>query len=744
MRGRPFGTGPVFAFHWEYSPDMTFARPATGFFFLAAIAGAVLSAQEPPPRSDQTPTFASEAEVVVVDVVVTGKQGGPLPGLSAGDFTVSEDGVPQQVASFEAIDVEAVESEDELPEVRPRVSLNTGMHAMNSRSFVLVFDQDHLSPLGVGRAKVAVSQFLRFGPREGDTLMVVGTGGGSWWVTRAGEDNGELGAILNQLQGRYTTHDTPDRITDFEAMRIWQDKDPITLEQVRRRFESFTTGRQRDAEGIPVRGIDRLTDSMSGKDLVGETEIIARAQETYHMSVVRNRTTLVSLSRVLDSMGAVRGRKTVILFSEGFIRDPRLDEHNAVIRAAQRSNVALYFVDVRGLELPSSATAQFGVQLPAADVADQITQGLISAEGADNLALNTGGFAIKNTNDLERGLRRIAQEARHYYLLGYSSTNAKRDGKWRKISVKLKGTDADVRARQGYYAPSGDKGKGERAGGTWRPGLQQALDSPYEFQGIPLRLTHHVFGEAAPGKARALMTAEVDIRGLAFAQEKGRSVDTLECLLVVVRREGGDFQRHDQKLELQLPPDVRASLEHKGLPVNKEFELGPGGYQARLVVRDTRNGTIGSVRHEFDVPDLRAWRTSTPVLSDTLEPKVDGAPLRPVIPARRAFAAGGTLYFQFEVYGSAPDPASGLPRVSSGFALRAADGTLVSQGAPVPIRPTPEGRLARLGGIPLKGMPPGQYELVLNLRDDVSGRAIDIREPFSIESNPEVRTSSTP
>jgi VWFA-related protein len=718
------------------------ARPFA-VLILAGLVG-VVHAQEPARPSDKPPTFSTEAEMVVVDVVVTSKHGGPLPGLRGEDFEVSEDGAPQQVASFEAVDVNVSLAEDEPVQARPKVSLNTGLQAMNSRSFVLVFDQDHLSPIGAGRAKAAIGQFLRFGPREGDTVMIVGTGGRSWWVTRAGEAKAELSTLLRGLQGRYTGHDTPDRITDWEAMRIWEDRDPIVQEQVRRRMESYATGRQRMAEGFPVRGTDRLTDS-AGKELVSSDEILNRAQEAYQMSIVRNRTTLTSLARVLDSMAAVRGRKTVVLFSEGFIRDTRLEAYDTVIRAGQRANVALYFVDVRGLEaMPVSATAQFGSQLPASDVAEQMTQGLVSAAGADELATSTGGFSIKNTNDLERGLRRIAQEARHYYLLGYTSTNPKRDGRWRRISVKLKGVEAEVRARRGYYAPGGDKGRADRAAGTWRPGLQQALDSPYEFQAIPLRLTHHVFGEAAPGKARALMTAEVDIRSLAFAQEKGRSVDTLECLLVVVHREGGDFERHDQKLELQLPPDVRASLEQKWLPVNKEFELGPGGYQARLVVRDTRNGTIGSVRHEFDVPDLRSWRTSTPVLSDTLEPKVEGAPLRPVVPARRAFPSGATLYFQFEVYGSANDPASGLPRVSSGFALRAADGTVVSQGQPAPIRPTPEGRLARLGGVPLKGMPPGRYELVLSLRDDVSGRSMDVREPFSIEPEPAARASSTP
>jgi VWFA-related protein len=705
---------------------MTLTKPSAALLLAFSLAA---HAQEPPPPV----TFPSEVEMVIVDAVVTARQGGPLPGLHAEDFTILEDGVPQKVETFEAVDVNA-RAEEAPDEPRPRVSVNTGMQAMNSRSFVLVFDQDHLSPIGAGRARAAIAEFLGFGPREGDNVMIVGTGGGTWWITRAESGEEGLRPVLKRLEGRYTSSDTPDSITDFEAMRIWEDRDPITLEQVRRRFETYITGKSREAEGVPIRGQERLTEG--AKELVPDDEIRNRAQEVYQRSVIRNRTTLTALTRVLDSLGTVRGRKTVIVLSEGFIRDTRLGEYDTVIRAAQRSNVAIYFVDVRGLTaMPAAASAQYGAMLPAADVGEQITQNLASAEGVETLALNTGGFSIKNTNDLKRGLMRISQEARQYYLLGYASTNPRRDGKWRKIAVKVMRPDVEVRARQGYFAAAA-AGKDKRnadAAGTWRPGVQQALDSPYEFQGIPLRLTHHVFNEAAPGKARTLVTAEVDIRRVAFGQEGGRAVDTLECLLVVVHRESGEFQRHDQKLELKLPPDVRIALEKRWLPASREFELAPGDYRAKLVVRDKRSGALGSVSHEFEVPDLRGWRTSTPVLTDALEPKAEGQPLRPVVPARRAFAAGATLYFQFEVYGSANDPVSGLPRVSSGFALQTSDGRVVSQGQPAIIRPTPEGRLARIGGIPLKDLAPGHYELVLDLQDEVSGRSMVVHEPFSIE-----------
>jgi VWFA-related protein len=710
-------------------------RISTPAVLLAVSLVASAAAPDAPPASPPPPRFPSDVDLVVVDVVVTAKGGAPLAGLRAEDFKVTEDGVPQEVGTFEAIDVSAETAQDESPERRPRVSVNTGVQGMTTRSFVIVFDQVHLTSLSAERAKTAISDFLRFGPREGDTVTIVGTGGGSWWMTRASEDMEELRDVLKRLQGRSQANDSPDRITDWEAMRIWQDRDPITLEQVRRRFETYISGRQRMAEGDPVRGQDRITDASNGKELVPDDDIRNRAQDVYQRSLVSNRTTLSGLSRVLDSLGAVRGRKTVILFSEGFIRDTRLEEYDTVIRSAQRSNAAIYFVDARGLEgMPAATTAQFGALLPATDVATQRTEELVATLGADTLANNTGGFAIKNTNDLGRGLTRIAQETRRYYLLGYVPTNARRDGSWRKIDVKVGRGDVEVRARKGYYAPGSGRKGDHAAAGSWRPGLQQALDSPFEFQAIPVRLTHHLFGKGDDrGQARALLSAEIDVRSLAFAEEAGRSVDTVEFLLVVTHRASGVFQRQDQKLELKLPPNVRLALGRSWLPVSREFDLAPGRYQAKLAVRDTRSGNIGSVSHDFEVPALDGWRTSTPVLSDALEPRTEGAPVRPVIPARRTFAPGATLYFQFEVYGSAPDPASGLPRVSSGFTVRASDGEVISRGAPVAIKPAAEGRLARLGRISLEGLAPGRYELVLDLRDDVAGRTLEVREPFSVE-----------
>src|SRR5262245_22402107 len=214
---------------------MTPARPLAAVILAGLLVGAG-QAQEPsrPPDKADKPekplTFSADVEMVVVDVVVTAARGGPLSGLRPEDFVVTEDGVRQEIRTFDTVEVSAgAETEEEIgaPAQAPRVSLHTGVQAMNARSLVLVFDQDHLTPVGAAKAKVAIGQFMKFGPRDGDTVMIVGTGGGNWWITRAGEARAELDTLLKGLQGRYTGHDTPDRITDWEAMRIWEDKDPV-------------------------------------------------------------------------------------------------------------------------------------------------------------------------------------------------------------------------------------------------------------------------------------------------------------------------------------------------------------------------------------------------------------------------------------------------------------------------------------------------------------------------------------
>lgn len=706
---------------------------------IAVVVTAVSSSGQAPTPSATPPaptlSFSADVEQVLVDAVVTDKKGVAINGLQQSDFVVTEDGVRQELSTFQAIDLTAA-PETRAP-AKPRVSTNDALEARTARSFVIVFDDVHLTPFQARRARPAVVEFLKNGVREGDRVTIVATGGGAWWSARMEAGRDELLRLLGRLDGRLIPDASPERMTDFEAMRIHTFNDREAEARVRRRFES--------------RGVAPKEQGRSPiDDAAGDPLVRARASEVYFQSVSRNRITLDVLERVLQSMESVRGRKTMILVSQGFIYDPNMDEFKDVVQASRRANAAIYFLDTRGLSgLPDFFGAEFGPAIDDRDIGATFSESYEAAAGSESLASDSGGFSVRNANDLSKGIRRIADESRVYYMLGYAPANTKRDGRFRKIQVKLAKPGLSVRARKGYYAPlEGGKAR-ERKPGTADPDIQAALDSPFERQQIPLRMTALVHDETLLGKANVLVAADVDVRGFDFEAREGRSLGVLEFLLVVAHRESGEFFRYDQQVDMRLLPETRARLARQWFQLVRDFELASGGYQAKLVVRDKRSGRIGTVVHDFEVPDLAQWRASSLLLTDTLQPQPKDAPAdtrpRPAVVARRDFPVGSMLYCTYEVFGAAKDAQSGMPNVSADFEIRSADGMQVlAKTEATRIQPTSLGKLSRLTGSPLEAAPPGDYEYVVHLKDNITGKTIEIREPFRIVPAEAVPGSGAP
>jgi VWFA-related protein len=709
---------------------MSRERTAVGLAPLLLLSVA-LPAQErprvpsPSPSPQAAPTFPAQVEQVIVDLVVTDRKGGPVTGLSRSDFRVFEDGEPQQIASFEAIELPP--APQATPAARPRISTNTDEQFRSGRTFVVVFDDIHLTPFHAHRAKGAVAQFLQSGVREGDLVTLVATGGGAWWSARMEAGREELMTLLKRLDGRHIPDTSPERISDYEAMRIHVFHDTQVEARVSRRFETY---------GVNPAGRDRQSEI--GAAAEGDPMVRGRASDVYFQAVSRNRITLEMIERVLNSLKEAKGRKSMILVSEGFIYDTNLDEFKRVREASRRSNVAIYFLDTRGLGgLPLSSTAQFGPAIDTQDIGATFMESLEASEGSESIASDSGGFSVKNTNDLGKGIERIAEESRAYYLLGYNPTNTRRDGRFRKIEVKTNRKGLQVRARKGYFAPLEGQTALVRKPGGPDPSFQAALDSPYESPDIPMRMTAYVFEETLLGKANVLVATDIDLRAFGFEEQDGRLVDTAEFLLVVAHRETGEYFRYDQKVDMKLLPQTRERLSRTWFPVVRDFELAAGGYQAKIVVRDKNRGVIGTVMHDFEVPDLSQLRTSSLVLTDTLQPAAEDGEKhpRPALLARRNFPNKGMLYCQFEVYGAAKEKRGGMPRVSAGYVIRRADGTRThARIDPSVIQPTSLGKLSRMVGTPLDGASPGDYEFVLRVTDEVAGKTLEIREPFTVEA----------
>jgi VWFA-related protein len=709
------------------------AKRATQVIVLAVGLGAwrasAAPAQNPPPQ----PSFPAEAEIVTVDVVVTGRGSEPVLDLRREDFSVSEDGVAQEVVAFEAVHrpapgaASAGQPASAAPPVAPRSSSNREPVARLGSHFVIVFDELHLDPAEAARARVAIADFLAHGLSDGDRVALVGTAQGTRWTARLPDGREALRQALDRLQPGLVGETVRDRMSDWEAMRIDRDRDPMVTDVVMRRY--LDTGEILQDTASPGNRPLSQSDQVVG----WRSDVQSRAAFVYARAADRNEQALGVVARSLAALAAERGRKSIVFASGGMIQDPRLDIYRQVVSEARRVNAAVYFLDARGLSAATTGmSAEVGTRTEFRDLGSWFTESRERGEGSEGLAADTGGFSLRDRNDLAAGLARIGRESRSYYLLGYTPANRKADGRFRTIEVKVARDGIAVRARRGYYAPGGNGGRRLAAEGR-DAAIQRALDAPFDLADVPLRAIADVLGEKEPGKAAVRLTVETDVRSFAFTEKGGAARDMLEFLLLVAREDTGEFTRFDQQFEMSLRPETRARYERDGFPITRELSLAPGSYQARIVVRDANGGGVGSLLHEFEVPALAGLRVSSVALAagPREEKERQGAP-EPT--ARRQFPAAGILHCRFEVYGASTDAATGRPEVTAGFSIRRSDGRFLAAMPETPLQVAPDGTLGRSLGVPLDSAPPGRYEVIVVVTDLAAGKAAEAREAFVIEA----------
>jgi VWFA-related protein len=666
---------------------------------------------------------------VTVDVVATGRNGEPVLDLRREDFKVTEDGVPQEVAAFEAVHRPALAAPAAAapagpPAAEPRTSSNREPASRLGSHFVIVFDELHLDPAEAVRARAAIADFLATGVADGDRVALVGTAEGARWTARMPEGREALRLALERLQPRLVGETVRDRMTDWEAMRIDRDRDPMVTDVVMRRY--LDTGEILQDTASPGNRALSQSDEVGG----WRADVQSRAAGVYARAAARNEQALGVVERSLTALAAERGRKSLVFASGGMIQDPRLGIYRQVVTEARRVNTAVYFLDARGLSAATTGmSAEIGTRTEFRDLGSWFTESRERGEGSEALAADTGGFSLRDRNDLAAGLARIGRESRSYYLLGYTPSNRKSDGRFRTIEVKVARDGVAVRARRGYYAPGGN-GKGKEAVEGRDVAIQRALDAPFDLAAVPLRAIADILGEKEPGKAAVRLTVEADVRSFAFTEKGGTARDKLELLLLVAREDTGEFTRFDQQFEMSLRPETRARYEREGFPITRELALAPGRYQARIVVRDGNGGAVGSLLHEFEVPDLAGLRVSSVALAaGSREEKGDRGP-EPT--ARRQFAPAGILHCHFEVYGAGTDRASGGPKVTAGFSIRRSDGRFLAAMPETPLQAASDGTLGRSLGVPLDGAPPGRYEVIVVVTDLAAGKATEAREAFVI------------
>ena len=428
------------------------------FVYAAAwlIGAAALAAQTP--SQQRPPVFRSDANFVQVDAYPM-KDGKIVTNLEKGDFQILEDGKPQTIESFELIKVDPFTPENEKRDPNTQEEGNELAADPKNRVFVIYLDHLNVSVEGAYRTRLPLVQMLNRVLAPNDLFGVA----------------------------------TPDR----RPRDLVFARKLVTTEDMLARY--WPWGQRNSIIRTPEERVLEdcaAIDPSTGRPIMAAEGAAMRPLMDILVERQREDKTLGNLEELVDYLGAVREtRKSLIVFTEGWLlvepdeslttavgmiqqrrqlsstcvnevqRLARLSNrarYHALVQRAKQANVVFYPVNPLGL---TTFDYSIGQQIymnpteyarnPGASILMQDQGRLHQREDAlIEAANNTGGLAITNTNDLGAGLDRIANQLSAYYVMGYYSTNAKFDGRYRKIEVKLKVPGVSVTARQGYRAPS--------------------------------------------------------------------------------------------------------------------------------------------------------------------------------------------------------------------------------------------------------------------------------------------------
>jgi hypothetical protein len=432
------------------------------------------------------------------------------------------------------------------------------------------------------------------------------------------------------------------------------------------------------------------------------------------------------------------------------------DLKGRVLGAAARSNVTIYALDPEGLSYPTSLDGRMLEQGGAFDPQQlqpsrdnnmvftgiQIQRKLMAAAMLRQIAEGTGGTATIDNTNLRTALDKIADESSHYYMLGYVSPDAKREGRYRNIEVRVTRPGLQVRARKGYMEPD-DKAERKaraKAKDAVKGPLAELIRRPVGTAGLPLR-AHAV---ALPiGANNVTVIVEIGAQAVPFDAKGDERINTVDLAIVPVTSGGTVLPAVEGQANLAMPADEAETVRERGVRMLHRLTLEPGRYQLRIAARETARGAEGAVIFDLTVPDAtkgglalsallissrRAGRIPSATHDEALEAALGGRPPT----TERAFGADDVLSAYAEVIDAGAS------------ASRDIDLTTVvtdETGREVVKSPQPRANQGRAPGssfgyaidLPLKTFGPGRYTL------RVEARADGIREPISREVAFEVR-----
>ncbi len=602
---------------------------------LALILALTLPCSYATPQQQEEYTFHVQAELVLVNATVKDKNGNFVRDLKPENFTILEDNKPQKVSSFDIENIDAVANQN-LAQAKallgapaPVGSTNAKTLVANSpdqfkdrRLIVLFFDLSAMEPDEIDHAVTSAKHYVDTQMAPADLVAIVSLGSS---------------LLVNQ-----------DFTSDHELLKKQLQ---AFGEGTGQGFEEGTTG---TTEGTPDTGQPFTAD---------DTE--------YNIFNTDRR--LEALRSVAEKLSHLQQKKSLIYFSSGMDRTgiENQSELRATVNAAVRSNMAIYTMDLRGLQalVPGGEAQNASLRgtsvYSGQSMISTLNSNFTTQETLVTLASDTGGRAFLDSNDFNQIYKGVQQDTSTYYLLGYRSTNPAKDGRYRRITVKVNLPSIKIDYRRGYYAAA-DYQHSTKEDKELQ--LQEELASELPATDLPLYLGDAYF-RLEPNKYFIPISLVVPGSQIPFVRSSDRDKATLDVIGIVLDKEQHPLQRIRDTVKLAV--NTSSEVQKKNVQYDTGLSLPPGKYHLKFVVRENQTGRMGSFETDLEVPDLKSQRLkmSSVVLTSQSQPAKKSSTPNPlihdgseIIPnVTHVFSPAQHLRLYYEVY----DPTRPAPARSS-------------------------------------------------------------------------------
>lgn len=658
-------------------------------------------------------TLKVNSDLVLTNVVVRdSKTGEVVKGLKQSDFSVYENGKEQHIDSF---DFESVDMATPLNEatvsglaVGPSVS---GPKAVvvakpedlrNHRLIVMFFDLTFMQPEDLDRSVQAAQAFLKTRMQPADLVALVSLGD----TLKVDQDfTADKNALINEV-GVYNGTES----TGFAA------------------GATANSNQVEDTTGY-------TPDESEYNDLNTDRELFA-------------------LRAVSQSLAKINEKKSLLYFSGGITRDGIENQASlrAAINAAVRANLSIYSVDTRGLQAigplgdASTGSLRGNGASNGGALTNNMNANFASQEVMATLSSDTGGKSFFDSNDFAPAFAQVQKDTSAYYAIGFHSSNPARDGKYRKLTIKVKAPGVKLEYRQGYYAPADFKHSG-REDREQELTDQLASDLPATDMAMYLDAMYFRLDEN-----RYYMPVSLLVPGSQIPFVKGGDKDkaTLDILGEVIDEVKRPIGHVRETVKLNLDPTLNA--RQKNIQYTTSFNLPPGKYQVKFVVRENQTGRMGSFVANVTLPDLKKapLKMSSIVLAAARQSSKKQDPLvrngEEYVPdISHVFRQDQHMYLLYEVYSPAREkPAENAPKGTKPGINLLSSLELIQGSTKVYETPLVQAKAINVDGrdavaiemdVPLAGLKPGTYLCQLNVIDDAGGSfafprfAVLVREP---------------